>query len=198
MLIKICGLTTPEAVDAAAGADMVGFVFAPSPRRVSPTRARDLAARLPPTVQRVAVFQNASTEEIAAVCAIFPADFVQVEPGPTLPEGVKLLPVLHGAEVDRSPAAPLVVLEAAAQGGGTGETGDWTHAAQLARQRPIILAGGLCPDNVAAAIRAVRPAGVDVSSGVEKQRGHKDPQRIRAFIEAARAAARHDTSRGDR
>lgn len=197
MLVKICGLTTPEAVDAAASADMVGFVFAPSPRRVSPARARALAARLPASVQRVAVFQEASTEEIAQVCAVFQADLVQVEPGPKLPEGIGLLPVLRGTDSDSSPGSSLAILEAAAQGGGTGQIGDWVLAAQIARKRAILLAGGLRPDNVAAAIRAVQPAGVDVSSGVERQRGQKDPHRIRAFIAAARAAARSDTSRGD-
>jgi phosphoribosylanthranilate isomerase len=194
MLVKICGLTTPEAVDAASEADLVGFVFAPSPRQVTAEQARDLAARLPERVRRVAVFQDATAEEIAAVCAIFPADLVQVEPGPTLPPGVGLLPVFHDhsdviAEVERCSDA-LILLEAAGSGGGSGQTGDWSRAAALAGRRAVVLAGGLRPENIAEAIASVRPAGVDVSSGVERSRGVKDPARIRAFIGAARAAAR--------
>ena len=188
MLVKICGLTDPASVDAAAAADMVGFVFAPSPRQVSPAEARTLAARLPARVKRVAVFSRASAEEIAAVCAVFPADIVQCAPGTALPPGVALLPVMHEQDDEDQIAAPLVLLEAARSGGGAGEVGDWDRAAAVARKRAVVLAGGLRPDNVAEAIKTVRPAGVDVSSGVEARRGVKDPARIHAFIMAARAA----------
>lgn len=198
MRVKICGLTTPEAVDAAAEADMVGFVFAPSPRQVTAAQARDLAARLPASVLRVAVFKEATAAEIAQVCQIFPADLVQVEPGPALPAGPGLLPVFHdhpgvAAEIGRCTEA-LILLEAAPSGGGTGQTGDWFRAAALSRQRAVMLAGGLNPENIADAVAQVRPAAVDVSSGVERRRGVKDPARIRAFIAAARAAHRGDVS----
>lgn len=194
MRIKICGvrdLGTASAC-ACAGVDAVGFVFAASPRRIAPSEARRIAADLPVEIERVAVFRLAPLDEVRRVLEAFPADRVQVEPERALLTalGPRLLPVLHddgsleARSADLDPDRP-VVLEAAGRGG-RGVRPDWAHAAVLARRRPVMLAGGLDPDNVAAAIHAVRPWGVDVSSGVEKARGLKSAARIEAFVAAAR------------
>ena len=198
--VKICGLTRPESVLAVreAGADAAGFVFAESPRRVTPTRAAELAALLPPGVARVAVFLRPSAREVADVLAEFPADLVQCEPSAEVADvvrsaGARLLPVLHdGPDLERQAAlleaggaAPAAILEGPGKGG-RGVRPDWSRAASLARHMPLVLAGGLAPDNVADAIRTVRPYGVDVSSGVEEVRGRKDPVRIAAFVQAAK------------
>lgn len=194
MRIKICGvrdLATAQAC-ARAGVDAVGFVFAASPRRVAPAEARRIAADLPVEIERVAVFRLAPLDDVRRVLDVFPADRVQVEPEGALLAalGPRLLPVLHddgslearsaGLDSDRP-----VVLEAAGRGG-RGVRPDWTRAAALARRRPVLLAGGLDPENVAAAIRVVGPWGVDVSSGVESARGLKSVARIEAFVAAAR------------
>ncbi|MCL7960984.1 MAG: phosphoribosylanthranilate isomerase, partial [marine benthic group bacterium] len=184
-----------------AGADAAGFVFAESPRRVSPEQATELAALLPPDVDRVAVFHHPSADDVAAVLSAFPADIVQCEPTDELRRaaaaaGARLLPVLHdGPELDalagespKTADGPAAILEAAGKGG-RGHRPDWERAARLARRLPLVLAGGLGPGNVADAIHVVCPFGVDVSSGVEETRGHKDPVRIAAFVQAARTAA---------
>jgi len=203
--IKICGVRTPGAVRAAvdAGADAVGFVFAESPRRISPEEATRLAARLPPFVSRVAVFRHPDARELADALRRFPADLVQAEPGPALAAarvgGARWLPVLHdgpellaarpGREVvpgeDDGPGFAL--LEAAGRGG-RGVRPDWERAAVLARRLRLVLAGGLTPENVGEAILRVRPWAVDVSSGVESEPGVKDPGRIEAFAAAVRRA----------
>jgi anthranilate phosphoribosyltransferase len=209
--VKICGVNSPESALAVseAGADAAGFVFAESPRRVSPVQARDLARLLPPDVERVAVFWRPTDQEIFEALAEFPADIVQCEPSDGVREavagaGARFLPVLHDdpdlrgqlADVARSNTPPAAILEAAGKGGRGVET-DWGRAADLARQLPLVLAGGLTPENVADAIHAVRPFGVDVSSGVEVSRGQKDPVRIASFVEAARAAARSAITQED-
>ncbi|MBT8478406.1 MAG: bifunctional indole-3-glycerol phosphate synthase/phosphoribosylanthranilate isomerase, partial [Gemmatimonadetes bacterium] len=201
--VKICGLNSEAGVQAVgdSGADAAGFVFAESPRRVSPGQAAELAARLPPGVDRVAVFHHPSAGEIAEVLSAFPADIVQSEESVDVRRavaaaGARLLPVLHDAPELERPAnaigiigeGPAAILEAAGKGG-QGRKPNWERAAVLARRVPLVLAGGLTPGNVAQAIVAVRPFGVDVSSGVEETRGRKDPVRIAAFVEAARAAA---------
>ncbi len=203
--IKICGLRTPEAVQAAvdAGADAVGFVFAESPRRVSPREATRLAALLPPFVARVAVFRYPEATGLADALGRFPADVVQAEPGPALAAadlgGRRWLPVLHdgpgllaGRAPEEDPAAVaedagLALLEADGRGG-RGVRPDWDRAAALARRLRLVLAGGLTPENVEEAIRRVRPWAVDVSSGVESEPGVKDPARIEAFAAAVRRA----------
>jgi anthranilate phosphoribosyltransferase len=201
--IKICGVTTAESVLAVgeAGADAAGFVFAESPRRVSPEQATELAALLPPDVDRVAVFHHPSADDVAEVLSVFPADIVQCEPTDDLRRtaaeaGARLLPVLHdgpeletlAGEARNTADGPAAILEAAGKGG-QGHRPDWERAARLARRMPLVLAGGLGPGNVADAIHEVCPFGVDVSSGVEETRGHKDPVRIAAFVQAARTAA---------
>ena len=200
MFVKICGVVDGAGVAAASRADAVGFVFAPSPRRIAPAAAARLAATLPEGVLTVAVFSRASQAEIEAVCADFRPDLVQVEPstGVSLPDGVGLLPVFHDHDdvLDelsefalRHPGAR-VVLEGAAVGG-QGVRADGARAAQAARlPLRVIIAGGLAPDNVGSLIAAASPFGVDVSSGVESRRGVKSPEKILRFIDAARAATR--------
>lgn len=202
MQVKICGVRTREAALAAAehGASAVGFVFASSPRRVGPKQAARLAACLPPGIATVAVFRHPTEQEVKEVLAEFSADLIQVEPGPVAQSatgaGVRLLPVLHdGSELleQLSSLVPTprrgVLLEAPGRGG-RGIRPDWSRAERLAERVPLVLAGGLTPANVTQAIQQVRPAAVDVSSGVESRPGHKDPGLIREFIRLALAADR--------
>ncbi|MGI9037370.1 MAG: phosphoribosylanthranilate isomerase [Gemmatimonadota bacterium] len=205
MRIKICGVTSREAAEAAArsGVDSVGFVFAESPRRITPAEAFRIAADLPASVERVAVFRLPRPEEVARVLESFDADRVQCEAGTEILAASfapRVLPVLHdGDTLERDaaelPAGRLVLLEAAGRGG-RGVRPDWARASRLASARPTILAGGLDPANVAEAIRTVRPWGVDVSSGVESAPGVKSPSLIAAFVDAVRSVAPEATRPG--
>jgi phosphoribosylanthranilate isomerase len=195
--IKVCGITDAAAASACgeAGVDAVGFVFADSPRRVSLAQAARIAASLPPSMARVAVFRRPRPDEVSRVGASFRPDLVQADRGwPTDRSEWEALPVFHESAtvtgeirsfVDDHPGA-LFLYEGARSG--VGQRVDWERASQIARLGPMILAGGLTPDNVTEAVRTVRPHGVDVSSGVESRRGRKDPGRIRDFVSAARAA----------
>ena len=214
--VKIDGLREPEHAVAAigAGADAIGFIFAPARRRVtSETAVACLAAARAAHPEReflaVGVFVDAPASEIAKEVARSGLDLVQLH-GNEPPELIDDLPVaaikvfrpLPGtapdallAELDqflRAPRPPAVFLidgYAAGSSGGSGVRADWDLAAEIASERPVILGGGLDPENVAGAIRRVRPFGVDVSSGVEVG-GVKDTARIEAFIRAARSAFR--------
>jgi phosphoribosylanthranilate isomerase len=200
--VKICGVTTPACARTAVdcGADAVGLVFAESPRQITVERALDVIAELPPFVARVAVLRHPSPHRVAEiVCRVRP-DFLQCEPGPgvlvTLDAGTRLLPVFHDTPkiVDmvtafrgRNRKAPAVLLEAPGRGG-RGVRPDWARAAELATRVPLVLAGGLKPDNVREAVLRVRPVAVDVSSGVEARPGVKDPQLIERFVAEVRRA----------
>jgi phosphoribosylanthranilate isomerase len=203
--IKICGLRSREAVEAAvsAGADAVGFVFhAASPRNVDCATARELARAVPAGVERVAVFLHPAQSLVDEVLAALAPDWLQTDAGDLaalhLPAGQRVLPVLRSGRTHALPllaspgagdgAAPRCLLDAASSG--AGERADWSEAARIARLTRLVLAGGLDPGNVAEAVRAVRPFGVDVSSGVESSRGVKDPARMFEFVRAAREAAR--------
>jgi len=191
--IKICGMCSAADIEAAAaaGADAVGFVFyEPSPRHLAVGAARTLQQAVPAAVERVAVFLHPSQAQVDAVIDALQPDWVQTDlqdlDGLRLPPGQRVLPVLReiGAE-------PLFAGSRAMLDGGTSGAGvraDWAAARALASRCELVLAGGLDAGNVAEAIRAVRPFGVDVSSGVERARGVKDPARIRDFIDAARGA----------
>lgn len=190
--IKICGITSAGALDAAvdAGADAVGFVFARSPREIAPADARALADRLPPFVSAVAVTKRPGEGFVRDVLPSlgFPwwqTDLDDLARVPA-PVGCRTLPVIR--EGGKMPATmpPAYVYEGPVSGAGV--TVDWTAAARLARSGNMVLAGGLNPDNVAEAVRRVRPWAVDVSSGVESAPGVKDAARIRAFVDAVRAA----------
>jgi phosphoribosylanthranilate isomerase len=192
MFVKICGITSAEALDAAAaaGADAVGFVFAPSPREISPERAALLAAALPRGVTRVAVTRHPSVELWRQVCEVFGPDWLQTDAEDleklAIPQGVSVLPVFRdGAMQPRADAPSRLLFESGASG--SGKTADWDEARALARRAQLILAGGLNSENVEEAIRHVRPWGVDVSSGVERRRGEKDPAMIREFVARVRA-----------
>lgn len=202
--VKICGIRDMAAavVAADAGATAIGLIFAPeSRRRVSPTEAAAICRSLPPFITRVGVVVNESLDGLRALIGEVGVDTVQLH-GDETPEFcdhvralgakvIKALPVSGPMDLDHVRAYPVsaVLLDThrAGQRGGTGETFDWAYARPVAAAVPVILSGGLSPDNVAAGIGAVRPYGVDVSSGVETD-GVKDPRKIRAFIAAARAA----------
>ena len=192
--IKICGMTTREAIEAAAeaGADAVGFVFhEASPRNLSVDAARELQVAVPDGMERVAVFLHPSQQLLDAVIAAIRPDWVQTDAGDLellqLPDMQQVLPVLRGRARLPKPVPRRCLLESARSG--AGERGDWATAARLAAMTQLVLAGGLDERNVADAVRTVRPFGVDVSSGVESRRGVKDAVRIRGFVRAARAAA---------
>ena len=190
MFIKICGLSTPEDVVAAvaAGADALGFVFADSPRKVTPGQARALCGSLRRRVIRVAVMRHPSAGDWAQVREVFDPDWLQTDAEDFAALGrldCETLPVYRNA----GPAAgrmPGRILFEGAQSG-HGERADWSGAARVATRTRVILAGGLDSGNVVEAIETVRPWGVDVSSGVERSRGVKDPRKISEFIARVRA-----------
>jgi phosphoribosylanthranilate isomerase len=194
--VKICGLTTRETVEAAiaAGADAVGFVFAPSKRQVTTTQAVQLAQGVPRRIPRVAVMLHPTQSQLDEVWAEFRPDVLQtdMEDLETLrvPAGLSVMPVVRNAvraKPDPHPNHPRVLFEGPVSG--VGSTSDWNSAAALARTTQLVLAGGLNASNVADAIAAVRPFGVDVSSGVEASPGIKDPARIHEFVRRARAVS---------
>jgi phosphoribosylanthranilate isomerase len=191
VLVKICGLrdAATAAAAAQAGAGAVGFVFAESPRRVTPGQARAAAAELPRDVLRVAVMLHPSQDEWRRVLDEFGPDVLQTDAedfdGLDVPRQVLRWPVIReGAAGQELPE--VFVYEGARSG--RGETVDWERAAEFARRGRMILAGGLSADNVGAAIRATGPWGVDTSSAVESAPGVKDVELIRRFIGAVRAA----------
>lgn len=202
-LIKICGITTADDAQAAcgAGADALGLVFyPPSPRGISVEQARDIVAAIPPFVTVVALFVDESVaviervlEQVSVDCIQFhgteSAAFCEQFQRPYL----KALRVRPGMDIaaacERYSGARALLLDSWQPdlAGGTGKTFDWSLApARL--ERPLVLAGGLDDSNVGAAIRALAPAGVDVSGGVERAPGQKDVQKISRFIAAVRAA----------
>jgi phosphoribosylanthranilate isomerase len=189
MWVKICGMTTPAAVAAAleAGADAIGFVFAASVRRVTPQAANELATPARGRVPCVAVIRQATQQEFDRILADFAPDVLQAELSDlarlALPRELDVLAVVRaGAEPPDPPTR--VLFEGPVSG--TGVACDWTRARAFAQRTQLVLAGGLNADNVAAAIRAVRPFGVDVSSGVEDKPGIKSALEIRRFVQAAR------------
>ena len=193
MFIKICGLSTPEDISAAvaAGADALGFVFADSPRRVTPEQARALCGNLESRVIRVAVMRHPAAGDGALVRDVFEPDWLQTdaEDLATLGRlGCKPLPVYRNAGPSAGRLPARILFEGAQSG--HGERADWPGAARVAARTRVILAGGLDCDNVGEAIETVRPWGVDVSSGVERSRGIKDPRKIREFVARVRAAER--------
>jgi phosphoribosylanthranilate isomerase len=194
ILVKICGLMTPEAIEAAisAGADAVGFVFhGPSPRNVSPESAGCLAARLPPGVRKVAVTLHPDQSLVDEVLAALAPDAWQTDAADfdwlRLPAGIERWPVVRSGARPPHPLPARLLFEGPRSG--AGEVADWSVAATLAGRTELILGGGLTAANVAAAVVAVRPFGVDVSSGVESSPGRKDLTRITEFVATARAAA---------
>lgn len=203
--VKICGITSVEDARAAAvaGADAIGFVFWPgSPRAVDPAAARAIAATLPPFVARVGVFVDAPPDQMRAIADEVGLDLVQLH-GDEPPEAVARAPRRAVKAVRVGPgfrpeealrydgAAAALLLDTRVDDGGspggTGRTFDWSLVRRVREGTSfLLLAGGLTPDNVEQAIAAVRPDGVDVSSGVESAPGRKDPAKVRAFVDAVR------------
>jgi phosphoribosylanthranilate isomerase len=191
--VKICGMTDARAVQAAleAGADAIGFVFAPSVRQVSPQEAEQLAMPARGRALCVAVTQHPSAAQLNSIFSLFKPDVLQTDvadlAGIELPEGVGSWPVLRSAQPDgEAPFSGRLLFEGPRSG--TGKVADWSAARALARHCDLILAGGLSPANVAEAIASVRPFGVDVSSGVEEAPGQKSRALIGSFVATARAA----------
>lgn len=200
--IKVCGITNLEdAMQAVeAGADALGFVFYDqSPRFVTPHEVRQIVAALPPFVTTVGLFVNESAARIRHAMAAARLTVVQLH-GNEQPQDCRLepLPVIKALRVrdaaslegvDRYQVAALL-LDAWSDDhfGGSGLSFDWQLTQRLTGKRPVILAGGLSPANVAAAIAQVKPYAVDVSSGVEARPGKKDPQKVAEFIRQVRSA----------
>lgn len=191
--VKICGLTHEEDVAAAveAGADALGFVFAESKRRVTPDAAAKLAESVPAGVLRVAVMLHPTDAEWQAVAESFAPDVLQTDETDfaslRVAEDMRRWPVYRQrAGADVVPTAAEYVYEGGQSG--QGQTVDWRLAAGVARTPRMILAGGLGPGNVAEAIRAVRPWGVDASSRLEARPGRKDAGKMAAYVAAAKGA----------
>lgn len=194
--VKICGITRREDAEAAAacGADFIGFVLWPrSPRAATLDVVRQAAASLPAAVTPVGVFVDPSADDVRAAAdagirmAQIHSDTPAFLRGITIP----IVRAVHLAGDGIDPDIPdeLVLLDAhdPVNKGGTGKTIDWARASRIARQRRVILAGGLTPANVARAIEQVMPYAVDVASGVESSPGIKDHSLVQAFISAAKA-----------
>ena len=200
--VKICGITRAEdaAAAVASGADAIGLVFyAPSPRAVDIPKAQAIACAIPAFVSVVALFVNAEPSDIREVLQHVPVDLLQFH-GDEPPEecalyGYRYIKAIRmRADIDlpgvceayRDSAGLLLDAYHEALPGGSGESFDWQRIPQ-GLGKPVILAGGLKPENVQEAIRAVRPYAVDVSSGVERAKGIKDPEKISAFIRGVRS-----------
>ncbi len=201
--VKICGITRLEDALAAVrlGADALGFNFWPSSKRyLPPEQARAIVRRLPPLVTAVGVFVDPTRDEVLRAVAASGVVMAQLH-GDESPELCLSLPVpvLKAIRIaDARSLAALAsydvrgfVLDAPSPGyGGSGRTFDWSLVAEVAREMPIVLAGGLTPENVAEAVRAVHPWAVDVASGVESAPGVKDLEKMRRFVERAKEAVR--------
>jgi phosphoribosylanthranilate isomerase len=193
MWIKICGMTTPEAVTAAldAGVDAIGFVFADSVRQVTPDVAARLAEPARGRIRCIAVTRHPGQQLIDEILAVFKPDALQTDsvdiPMLRLPTRLELLPVLRGQHDEDRGLPARVLFEGLASG--VGMPCDWVTARRVARRTELVLAGGLNPANVASAIAAVQPFGVDVSSGVEARPGVKSAVEIARFAAAVRNIA---------
>lgn len=218
MWVKICGNTNLEdaLVAAEVGADAVGFVFAESPRRVTVEQVRTITPHLPEMLEKYGVFVDWNFEQIVRAVEKSGLTGVQLHSDrePLLAarlrerfgNGLKILRVIHYAGDLRSHLEPvqtdlsidgvLVDSRTATVVGGTGIQFNWQAARRSFRESrlPLVVAGGLSPENVATAIHTLHPWGVDVSSGVESTPGKKDPFRVKAFVDAAKAAAEEITA----
>ncbi len=198
MFVKVCGLSTPEAVHTAveAGADAVGFVLTASPREVSPERARELLAGVPEGVAAVAVFRKEPAADAVATARAAGLEWVQLHGSRTVEDvktvhdaGMRLIrAVTMGAAPEdfEDLGEELLLIDAAVPGSGE----SWDYASVRAKGlggRRWLLAGGLSPENVADAAKAAGAWGADVSSGVESSRGVKDLKKVRAFVLAAKS-----------
>lgn len=199
MFVKICGTTSEEdaLLAVAMGADAVGFVFAPSPRQIAPPKVSDIVKRLPVDIITVGVFRDEAPDRVVEIVHQTGLRAAQLHGLETAPEARSVgerVPTLIKAFPAGDPrldhaddwGADVILIDSAMPG--SGEVFDWSLAEGAPSNRLILLAGGLSPTNVGDAVRRVRPWGVDVTSGVEAAPGRKDARKLKAFIEAARAA----------
>lgn len=198
MLVKICGIKTIETADVAvqAGADLIGFVFAPSSRQITPNEAAAIARTVPHSVKKVGVFVNESVSYMVRIAEHVGLDMIQLH-GDEPPSIIKELPyqTMKAFSIDKindtmihSYSCDYYLIDSPAKKyrGGSGQTFDWTLVSDLPiHPSKIMLAGGLTPENVQTAIDLIKPAGVDVSSGVETN-GEKDHAKIKRFIANAK------------
>ncbi|WP_156290301.1 phosphoribosylanthranilate isomerase [Oceanobacillus salinisoli] len=198
MLVKICGIQTKEAAEAAVknGTDLIGFVFADSKRKITAEKAATIAASIPNSVQKVGVFVNETVERMKETAELVGLDYIQLH-GDETPDIAEQLPykIIKAFAVDLENLSAIQAypcdyyLLDSPKGkyrGGNGKTFNWELIDRLSLSRgKIILAGGLRPDNVDEAIQLAKPAGVDVSSGVETN-GVKDMEKIKQFIKQAK------------
>jgi len=209
MFVKICGITCAEdaLLATALGADGVGFVFAPSGRQVAAPVVEDIVRQLPHEIMTVGVFRDQSREQVVKTVNEIGLRAAQLH-GHESPEDcrwvaervpvtIRALPV-SSPDLDRFGefGADLLLLDS--QQPGSGQVFDWALAAETPSGQRVVLAGGLDPGNVGRAIQLLDPFGVDVSSGVEREPGLKDPRLMRAFVEAARAAVPDQRDTGQR
>lgn len=199
MFVKICGITNEEdaLLATAMGADAVGFVFAPSPRQIAPDLARDIVKRLPPEVLTVGVFRDQARQRVVEICNTVGLRCAQLH-GHETPEDARyvrervalLIQAFAGGDpgLDRAYEYPADAFLIDSHAPGSGELFDWSLAEGAPSGRKVIIAGGLTPENVDEAIRLLEPWGVDVATGVEREPGHKDPLKLKRFIDVAREA----------
>lgn len=197
--IKICGITNPADASSAAemGAHALGFIFAPSPRQVSPETAASIIRELPAFVQTVGVFVNSAENEVRKIMEYTGLDLVQFHGretpefcGKFAPRAIKSLSMEKGFDLDLAasyhPVTKAILLDSG--GGGTGRTFDWALIPAELDRKKLILAGGLNPENIIQAIRKVRPWAVDTSSGIESTPGRKDFNKMSNFIAKVKEA----------
>jgi len=206
MLVKICGIQTEEAAHtaASAGADFIGFVFAPSKRQIQPEAAKQIAKNIPQHIKKVGVFVNEDAGKMQEIAAYVGLDYIQLH-GDEPPETAEALPykIIKAFPVDpdhlediKEYPCDFYLLDSpfGKQRGGNGTQFDWNLTKQLALDsEKVILAGGLKPSNISEAIERTSPAAVDVSSGVETD-GEKNEQKIEAFIDNAKNNREDDTN----
>ena len=205
-IIKICGIKTLEDALAAidAGTNYLGFNFYPKSVRFIEKETcaaiTSVLKREHPQIKLVGVFVNSSVNEVKSILITCSLDFAQLHGDETPEIFAQLAPHVFRAfrgipsdikGYERS-EAPVMLIDAAVKGvyGGSGVTADWSAAAELAKKYPLLLAGGLTPENVAEAVRQVKPWGVDVASGVESAAGEKDARKMKAFVRAVRSVSR--------
>jgi len=199
MFVKICGITDIDdgLLAVALGADALGFIFAPSKRQIAPVRARNIVSRIPPETLTVGVFRDEAKERVVELVNTTGLRGAQLH-GNESPEQTQWIaervPVVikavvagsdHARNADRF-GVPTILVDAPQAG--AGELFDWTLAEAIPMDTRVILAGGLTPENVGHAIDTVKPWGVDVASGVEREPGRKDPTALRRFIQNAKEA----------
>jgi phosphoribosylanthranilate isomerase len=199
VFVKICGITTEDdaLLAVAMGADAISFVFAPSPRQVAAGHVRDIVRRLPPEILTVGVFRDEAPQRVVDVIQSTGLRGAQLH-GHESPEDARFVKERVDVLIQAFPAgsdslrhaddwgADIILVDSPTPG--SGQVFDWSLAEGAPSGRRVMLAGGLTPDNVAAAIARVRPWGVDVSTGVEAEPGRKDPRKVRAFVANAKAA----------